>query len=183
MKHNALSHAAARIGFASTQEQGGGKPRWTELAIFHDPAPKQHMRPFVVMQRGCSTMPGERLREEVHAFGTLDRACGWFDATTQLGRTVITQARDWEDQQSQQLAACRAKDDAVLAIDTHEEALRYLYPEEPKGRATREAAFARDFGLGQRTVQTALKNGTEIRVPLLKILPLIDRAAWEAARG
>lgn len=72
--------------------------------------------------------------------------------------------------------------DSVRTSDT--EALAWLYGEvDSTPRATFAAMLAKDFDLAPRTVTTALKENTPIRVPLRSILRFVDRGAFRAWRA
>lgn len=66
--------------------------------------------------------------------------------------------------------------------DSDADALAWLYGEPDGGKATFASMLARDFDLAPRTVTTALKEGTPIRVPLRAVLRFFDRDAFRAWR-
>lgn len=64
-----IARVSSRIGDAS---------RWTELAVYHRPGEN---RPYLAVTEGHSVVPGEKLRFQYAAMGTLDRAMNWFEGS------------------------------------------------------------------------------------------------------
>ncbi len=63
---------------ARVSSHRAGATRWTELAVYHRPGEN---RPFVAVSEGVSIVPGEKLRRQHAAMGTLDRAMNWFEGS------------------------------------------------------------------------------------------------------
>lgn len=61
---------------ARVSSRFGDASRWTELAVYYRPGEN---RPFVAVSEGHSVVPGEKLRFQYAAMGTLDRAMNWFE--------------------------------------------------------------------------------------------------------
>lgn len=173
------SAQAVRIAFnrSRVNEDSGQPQRWTELAVYYDPAPAIIGKPWIAVARGCSTHPGERTREEKIQVGTLKRALGMFDEGSPLFRSVAAQAEDWAETN---LPGLR-NGAAPREFANQEEALRWLYGDELEG-AKPQTLLARDFGAGESTVRAALADGRDIKIPLLAALRFIDRDAFRRAR-
>ena len=159
---------------ARVSSRAPGEPRWTELAVFHDPGAN---RPWVAVAEGHSTMPGERLKRTSIAAGTLDRALSWFSAGEMADSLIHIVRLEVAAQQPRQ------------AFETLSDALAWLYPGDLSDRA-RALAFERDFGMPERTTRNAMsieagrtegQLGPWVRA-LLAALRYFDREAWEAGR-
>lgn len=150
--------------------------RWTELAIYHRPGEN---RPFVAVTEGHSRLPGEKLRFQYAAMGTLDRAMNWFDGSA-LRDELADKADAWQAGIDQSVAAFRAgkvsiaDEQAVLsgqrslveheqrdpapraAFTSFTDALNWLYPRDDLSERALALAFERDFGMPERTVRNTL---------------------------
>ncbi|MBX9816059.1 MAG: hypothetical protein K2X76_15280 [Sphingomonas sp.] len=155
---------------ARVSSQAPGAPRWTELAVYHRPGSN---RPWLATVEGHSTVPGERLKRQFVAMGTLQRALAWFvegELASNLLHAVELQTAP-----------------AAHPFETLGEALAWLYPGEDSDNA-KARAFQRDFGMPERTTRLALAaeaGRTEAKAgpwvaAIVKALRYLDRDAWEA---
>lgn len=163
---------------ARVSSHRAGATRWTELAVYHRPGEN---RPFVAVSEGVSIVPGEKLRRQHAAMGTLDRAMNWFEGSElrdQLADAVdrwVEQHKARQDRTLDRLQlglakikAARDKDvlpmlppGHTLRIDRSElpsftAALAWLYPGDDLSERARALAFERDFGMPERTVRNTL---------------------------
>jgi len=179
---------AERIAFATSEPVGVPAGRWTELGVYYDHRPTNPGKPWIAVVRGCSTYPGETMREEIIQVGTLERALKLFDPNSQLGRSVIAQAEDWQEP-----APILPVPDILpdtLARPPHnrftgtdqDEALRWLYGAE-LDKLTPAKLLERDFGVVEGTVRAAVKAGREIKIPLAAAMRFFDREAFQRARA
>lgn len=190
-------HLLARIS-----SRGPDSLRWTELAIYFDTefADKIRKRPFVGLVEGHSIVPGERLKRQFAAVGSLRRALDWFedsDLADNLQRAVELEIGDPElsaTEVLEKLKWClKPQPELVLTESRRPDlpsltaALAWLYPGDDLSERALALAFERDFGMLERTVRNTLaieagrvkgKVGPWVK-PMLVALRWIDRAAWE----
>lgn len=150
--------------------------RWTELGVYHRPGEN---RPFVVVTEGHSIVPGEKLRFQFAAMGTLDRAMNWFEGST-LRDELAEKVDAWQAGIDQSVTAFRtgkvsiADEQELLSgrrsLADHEQrdqapratftsftaALTWLYPRDDLSERALAIAFERDFGMPERTVRNTL---------------------------
>lgn len=199
MKREPSNEAPERIAFATSEpaDTGDGRhARWTELAVYYLHQPANPARRWRAVSRGLSTYPGESTREEEITVGSLDRALKLFDAFTQLGRSVIAQAEDWEAEYALKLVEKPHRTEAVTTCDGRElelifepgfdggdqgAALRWLYGDE-LDQAKPQTLLARDFGVKESTARMQLGAGRPIMVPLTSALRYFNRPAFKKAR-
>lgn len=201
MKPDPISNQAIEIAFATSEPDPtlpgnaaiAPRPaRWSEIAVYYDPAPVIPGKPWVSVVRGCSTYPGETLREEKLPAGTMERALKLVDPNSQLGRSVIGQAEEWAASRTetalQRLEAGVAGVEALASQlagfegETDADALAWLYGDE-LDKLTPAKLLERDFGVVEGTVRAAQKAGREIKVPLAAVMRFFDREAFHRARG
>lgn len=165
---------ALRIGFSSSIADG--RSRWTEIAIWYLTDAKHWRRPWVSEVIGRSTVEGERDKRSVVAVGSLERAVKLFD-DSDLARVAILQAEQWREENADRLRR-RPTEDALPTTDA--EMLAWLYP----GSVLKNwpVLIERDFGTGESTTRAALKNGTDVKVPLRAVLRWFDREAFQRDR-
>ncbi len=186
---------------ARVSSHRAGATRWTELAVYYRPGEN---RPFVAVSEGVSTVPGEKLRRQHAAMGTLDRAMNWFEGS-ELRDQLADAVDRWVDAHNASqdrvldklrvgLAKSNAQRDEVDALrierpdlPSFTAALAWLYPGDDLSERARALAFERDFGMPERTVRNTLaieagrvegKVGPWVQ-PMLAALRWFDRAAWE----
>lgn len=91
-KLDQIARVSSRIGDAS---------RWTELAVYHRPGEN---RPYLAVTEGHSVLPGEKLRFQYAAMGTLDRAMNWFEGSALRDELAAMIDRREEDRLAKQAA-------------------------------------------------------------------------------
>lgn len=180
-----MPNTPERIAFRSTQSEGQfPKPRWTEMSLDYDPAAADG-NAFIANITGKSSVPTETDRVNEVSYHTLDLALVHFDDSAPA-RSIIRQAQVWAERKVHAHEARKTALAPAMIIPTDDAtALTMLYGAEAVEQRGFVARVARDFGLGESSVRMALKNGTGIRVPLVAIANLIDRAklGGEADRG
>ncbi|MBA3864603.1 MAG: hypothetical protein C0517_11750 [Erythrobacter sp.] len=184
---------------ARVSSQAPGTARWTELALYVDPhfAAKTRKRPFIAVAEGHSIIPGERLKRQFVASGSLTKALAWFDDSelaNDLQRAVGIEIGDIAASGAVVLARLSADEAVTAPIDQPRPALTsltaalaWLYPGEGLSDRARALAFERDFGLNERTVRNimAIEGGrVDGKVgpwvaPMLAALRWFDRQAWD----
>jgi len=174
-----------RIAFRSTRGDGAfAKRRWTEMSVHYNPAAADG-NTFVANITGKSDHDGETDRVQEIACPTLWLALQHFDDSGPA-RSVIRQANVWAERKEHEHNGAKPTLAPAMIIPTDDKAaLAMLYGAEALEQRGFVARVARDFGLGESSVRMALKHGTGIRVPLVAIAGLIDRAklGGEADRG
>lgn len=172
---------ATRIAFADTKHLG--RERWSELSVFYLPEPLQDGRRWVALSVGMSDRQGERpIVDRLVTFG-LERALDLFDGS-KIGQSVQSQARDWAEAHFGQdydaghpVVPQGAKPAAGERFtgSTDAEALAWLFGPDVSRRKMGDA-----LGVGESTLRQQI-DGKGVRVPLLTLLPFIDREAFRAA--
>jgi hypothetical protein len=168
---------AERIAYADTKHLG--RPRWSELSVHYLKEPADGGKRWLALSVGMSEKPGERpITDKLLTF-SLERALDLFDDSP-IGKQVKAQARDWAEEREagDEVAGHPIAQPAAgeaFTGSTDEEALAWLFGPEHKGREA-----ARVLGVGESTMRAALKNGTGIKVPLVHVLPFLDRARFLA---
>jgi hypothetical protein len=181
-----MTDTRERIAFRSTRGEGRfAKRRWTEMAIHYDPAAADGNR-FIANITGKSDYEGETDRVNETAYHTLALALHHFDDSAPA-QSIADQASVWAERMVEQHERAKAAAPAMTIPTDDMGALAMLYGQEATERRGFQAQVARDFGIGESSVRMALKNGTGLKVPLLAIAALIDRAKLagmqEASRG
>lgn len=154
---------------ASSREDG--RERFTELRVYYIALAR---RKWLAQADGCSMVPGEGLKRRRLASASLERALKLFD-DSDLGIAVKESAREYAEEHGAPAFAgegAPADDRAALAA---------LFGVQPGDVSINGAAKA--FGLGESSLRMALKNGTDVRVPLRSLFPFIDRAAFQRAQA
>lgn len=180
-----MPNTPERIAFRSTRGEGRfAKRRWSEFSVHYNPAAADG-NAFVANITGKSDHEGETDRVQEIACPTLALALQHFDNSAPA-RSVIEQAHVWAERKHQAHEGMKPALAPALILPTDDmTALAMLYGAEAIEQRGFQARVARDFGLGESSVRMALKHGTGIRVPLVAIANLIDRAklGGEADRG
>lgn len=151
------------IAYASSEKDG--RERWTVLSVF------RLADLYVAQIEAMSTVEGERTKTRRVARVNLEHALTFFD-DSDLGRSVCSSAREWADARQPSSKTW-----------TDSEALVALYGPAPTGRKGYSGLLADDFGVGESTARAAIQKGTPIKVPLAAVMPFLDLARLEAARG
>lgn len=169
------------IGFASSE--GDGADRWTEIRVYYQP---DGWPRFCAETIGRSRIPGEVSRTRRMPGGTLERALKLVDEGTSLGLLAANEARDWRERN----LAPDIRAGQRFEGKTVTEALCWLFPnriDERTGlpRLTDVAAY---LGVSRRSIERAIAAEEEgeqasLTVPLLDIIPLIDRRRLPADAG
>lgn len=183
-----MTDTRERIAFRSTRGEGRfAKRRWTEMAVYYDAASAAvGGNAFIANITGKSDYSGETDRVNETAYHTLALALHHFDDSAPA-QSIVDQANVWAERIAERGAARPAADPAMMIPTDDMAALAMLYGQEATERRGFQAQVARDFGIGESSVRMALKHGTGLKVPLVAIALLIDRAKLagmqEAARG
>jgi hypothetical protein len=168
---------------ARVSSRADGADRWTELAVYYRAGAN---RPFVPVVEGHSSRPGEKIRFQHAAMGTLDRAMNWFEGSKlrdelaaavpdaheviyptggrapKMWRTTAYPEPYSQDEE-------RLIEDSVASHPLNgrtrgysgperlTDVLAWLYPSD-QARSSREQAldFERDFGVPERTTRNTL---------------------------
>lgn len=192
MTDKTIPESAVRIAHRSSHAPS--RTRWTEISIFYDQAAQDRepgdRKPWIAVVAGLSTEPGDTARRNVHRAGTLERALKIIDRTTQIGMVVCAEAEEWladHPEANQGVPIGELADDIVNGLvprfSDQIDALRWLYGDEAFEQLTPAKLLERDMGAGEGTVRAALKAGRDIRVPLLALIPFINRDAFRRAKG
>jgi len=181
---------AERIAFADTKHLG--RPRWSELSVYHLPEADPKGRRWVALSVGMSSKANEVPLTDTLCTFSLERALDLFDESP-IGRQVKAQARDWAEQHPDEKVgegeaftlgtsatitgqgALATQAPPRFAGSTDEEALAWIFPADMSLRRQAEA-----FNMGESTLRMALKNRTEVRVPLVMAARYFDRERFLA---
>lgn len=165
---------ARRVAFADTSHLG--RPRWTELAVYHVPDARDG-KCWIAENVGRTSVEGEDTRRQYLTTFGLERALELFDDSP-IGIAVKAEARDYAETQlgAHGHPASRERDPVpAVALENDQEALDWLFPSEmPRSH------MARALGLGESTLRKQI-GGTGVRVALRSLLPFLDREAFLAS--
>lgn len=169
-----------RIAYA-TSEADARNGRWTELGVWRAGAGVLNACPtYVAEVLGKSRNAGEVTRVRRMGSNDLDRALQLIDESSNLGLIVCTQAREVDEQGG--IVAGPSPVDEPFDGESDEDALAWLF-----GPNVTIKAMAHALGLSRRTLERALEHPNrpaELKVPLAKLLPFVDRSkAREALNG
>lgn len=169
---------AERIAYADTKHLN--RPRWSELSVFYLHGAPADGKRWLALSVGMSSIDGETtITDRLHSFG-LESALELFDDNT-IGRKVKSEARDWRDHHEQQNgdaghpvapAGDAPADPEPFTGSDDEAALAWLFGPGVSNRAVGEA-----LGVGESTLRAQIK-GNGVRVPLLRLVPFINRAKF-----
>lgn len=171
--------AATRIAYADTKHLD--RPRWSELSVHYLGEPADGGKRWLALSVGMSNKPGERpITDKLLTF-SLERALELFDESP-IGKQVKAMARDWADEREGDEVAghpvASGSCQSGFNSESDEDALNWLFG---MGFKLRQAARALD--VGESTMRAALRNATGLKVPLLRILPYLDRDRFLADVG
>jgi len=161
--------SGARLAALATSEGDGGF-RWAELRVWFLPGQRKC---WLAESRGATCVEGERDKVRRLASAKLDRALKLFDDST-LGSMVTEAAHEFAEDEG------LPKFPSEGAPDDDRKALAQLFGVQPDEMVSWSVA-ARALGMGESSLRMAVKNGTDVRVPLRTIFPFIDRAAFQRA--
>jgi hypothetical protein len=171
MNPNDIDLTNAQLAATATSE-GDGRERFTVLNVWYVP---DHSRPWVAEALGVSTLPGEVTKTRRLASASLERAMRLLD-DSDLGVIVKEGAREWAQEHG---APVLPRGGLSAACDR--EALALLFGVGIEAVSISAAAVA--FNMGESTLRMSMKDGRDIRVPLRRLLPYLDRAAFRRDFG
>jgi hypothetical protein len=153
---------------ALASSRDDGRDRWSELRVYYLP---RERRCWLAQSEGHSIVPGETTKRRRIASSSLDRALKLFD-DSDLGVCVKESAFEYACEH--QLP--RFPREGAPADDR--KALAALFGVK-EGEMVSWKAAAAALGMGESSLRMAVKNGTDVRVPLRSIFPYLDRAAFQ----
>lgn len=167
---------ATRIAFGTTEAPD--RMRWSELSVFYlDQATPEGKR-WLALSVGRTRLEGERTLQDHLLTYSLEACLNLFDNSS-LGRSVKAEARDWDEHNRPGMVEVGNPAPREQFAGTDDRAaLEWLFGQDPN-----RTAVAAKLGLGESTLRMALKNGTPLKVPLLSIIPYVDRAQFQADLG
>lgn len=171
---------ARQIAFASTEDMG--RDRWSELAVYFLEEPTKDGKRWLAVSTGMSKRPGDRTLVDRLCTFSLESALKVFDDNP-IGRNVKAQALDWAQHHQPKLM----HGEGVLS-DGNEQASQPFAGEDDRsalewlfGPGFNQRHAAACLGLGESTLRMGLAKGHAVKVPLLAILPFVDRERFHAA--
>lgn len=155
-----------RIAFATTERPGA--ERWSELAVHYLDKTEGDEKRWLAISCGLSTRKGERTITDKQLCYSLENALDLFDDSP-VGRQVKAEARDWAAHHCPN-GVQDAPAGAGFTGETDQDALAWLFGGDYSMRAAAAA-----FDMGESTLRMALRNRTQVRVPLVTAMRYFDR--------
>lgn len=164
---------AERVAFADTKHLG--RPRWSELSVFYLHEPTQEGKRWLALSVGMTSRQHEvPLTDQLCTF-QLEHALGLFDDSS-VGRQVKAQARDWaEHNATVATVPGPAPNGEAFTGGTDEEALTWLFGGDYSVRGAADA-----FDMNESTLRMALRNRTQVRIPVQIAARYFDRARFQS---
>lgn len=167
---------AERVAYADTKHLG--RERWSELSVYYLHEPTEDGKCWLAVSLGMSKRNGEKTLTDRLCTFNLEMALSLFDESA-IGRQVKAQARDWAMHRPSPAPAANGHS---FAGSSDEEALTWLFGPSFSMRGAAEA-----FNMNESTLRMALRNRTQVRIPIQIAARYFDRerflADQKAARG